>query len=281
MARAAAAEATLQGVFFLQPLASDSATLLIECAVSDGRFEVRSGVDDAALADAATHCSGSIEVGSWQRVHHVSVRARSSADAAHVCALYASFDAGGLQYGPAYRTIVQAWAGDGDAQARLRARVASEGTAVHPAGLDDALCVGALISRSSRGEANVQTRLPYALDNVLLQGAQYDMFHTVGLQYGPSYRQLQQAWACEQWRGDGVWCGAVARLRRRLGLQAVVVHPADLDGSIQLGQFSGRSEVAGKMLLPFALDAALLEGGAVEQWAVRAHALAPTRAYIC
>ena len=112
-------------------------------------------------------------------------------------------------------------------------------------------------------------------------GAQYDMFHTVGLQYGPSYRQLQQAWACEQRRGDGVWCGAVARLRRRLGLQAVVVHPADLDGSIQLGQFSGRSEVAGKMLLPFALDAALLEGGAVEQWAVRAHALAPTRAYIC
>ena len=171
MARAAAAEATLQGVFFLQPLAIDSATLLIECAVSDGRFEVRSGVDDAALADAAAHCSGSIGVGSWQRVDHASVRARSSAHAAQVSALYASFDAGGLQYGPAYRTIVQAWAGDGDAQARLRARVASEGTAVHPADLDDALCVGALIGRSNRGEANVQTRLPYALDDVLLQEA--------------------------------------------------------------------------------------------------------------
>ena len=169
MARAAAAEATLQGVFFLQPLAIDSVTLLIECAVSDSRFEVRSGVDDAALADAAAHCSGSIGVGSWQRVDHASVRARSSAHAAQVSALYASFDAGGLQYGPAYRTIVQAWAGDGDAQARLRARVASEGTAVHPADLDDALCVGALIGRSNRGEANVQTRLPYALDDVLLQ----------------------------------------------------------------------------------------------------------------
>ena len=171
MARAAAAEATLQGVFFLQPLAIDSVTLLIECAVSDGRFEVRSGVDDAALADAAAHCSGSIGVGSWQRVDHASVRARSSAHAAQVSALYASFDAGGLQYGPAYRTIVQAWAGGGDAQARLRARVASEGTAVHPADLDDALCVGALIGRSNRGEANVQTQLPYALDDVLLQEA--------------------------------------------------------------------------------------------------------------
>ena len=169
MARAAAAEATLQGVFFLQPLAIDSVTLLIECAVSDSRFEVRSGVDDATLADAAAHCSGSIGVGSWQRVDHASVRARSSAHAAQVSALYASFDAGGLQYGPAYRTIVQAWAGGGDTQARLRARVASEGTAVHPADLDDALCVGALIGRSNRGEANVQTRLPYALDDVLLQ----------------------------------------------------------------------------------------------------------------
>ena len=55
--------------------------------------------------------------------------------------------------------------------ARLRARVASEGTAVHPADLDDALCVGALIGRSNRGETNVQTQLPYALDDVLLQEA--------------------------------------------------------------------------------------------------------------
>jgi acyl transferase domain-containing protein len=112
-------------------------------------------------------------------------------------------------------------------------------------------------------------------------GAQYDAFHAVGLQYGPSYRLLREAWACEQRRGDGVWRGAVARLERRLGSHEVVVHPADLDSSIQLGQFSGRSNVAGKMLLPFAVDAALLQRGTVEQWAVRALALTPARAYVC
>ena len=51
-------------------------------------------------------------------------------------------------------------------------------------------------------------------------GAQYDAFHAVGLQYGPSYRLLQQAWACEQRRGDGVWrgsCGAAAAAARLAG----------------------------------------------------------------
>ena len=60
-------------------------------------------------------------------------------------------------------------------------------------------------------------------------------FHAAGLQYGPSYRQLQQAWSCEKRRGDGAWRGAVARLRQRLGSYELAVHPADLDGALQLG----------------------------------------------
>ena len=101
------------------------------------------------------------------------MRAGTCSSAAHVGALYASFDTTGLQYGPAYRTLVRAWGGDGGAQARLRARLPSDGTAVHPADLDDALCVGALIGHSSGGDGDGdgQTRLPYAVDDVLLQSA--------------------------------------------------------------------------------------------------------------
>ena len=99
------------------------------------------------------------------------MRARSCSSATHVSALYVSLNAAGLQYGPAYRTLVRAWGGDGDAQARLRARLHSEGTVVHPADLDDALCVGALIGRSSGGGGDGQTRLPYAVDDALLQSS--------------------------------------------------------------------------------------------------------------
>ena len=57
------------------------------------------------------------------------------------------------------------------------------------------------------------------------------------------------------------------------------MHPADLDGALQLGamlQPTGGKD-AGETWLPFAVETALLEGGAVEQWAVRAQA--PT--YTC
>ena len=53
LARAAAMTATaLRGVFFLQPLALETAGLLIECAITDGRFEVRSGEGIDAMSDA-------------------------------------------------------------------------------------------------------------------------------------------------------------------------------------------------------------------------------------
>jgi hypothetical protein len=41
------------------------------------------------------------------------------------------------------------------------------GTHVHPADLDDALCTSAIIASNGGGE----TRLPFALDDALLQGA--------------------------------------------------------------------------------------------------------------
>ena len=93
--------------------------------------------------------------------------------AAHVGALYDGFSFVGLQYGPGYRTLAQAWGGDGEAAARLRARATREGAAVHPADLDDALCTGPLSSRGegggSREEGGSSTRLPFAVEDALLQ----------------------------------------------------------------------------------------------------------------
>ena len=73
-----------------------------------------------------------------------------------------------MQYSPGYSMLMHAWGGASDALARLRARATHEGTRVHPADLDDALCTSAVVdSRSASGEP----RLPFAVDDALLQGA--------------------------------------------------------------------------------------------------------------
>ena len=163
---ASATGATLHGVFFLQPLAVEAPGLQIECVVAAGRFEVRGG--SHAADDWAVHCSGALVAGAQERWHppeRASERASSCVHASAGGALYDAFDAIGLQYGPGYRTLAQAWGGG---VARLRARATHEGTAVHPADLDDALCVGML---ASSGEGGGGTRLPYAVDEARLQGA--------------------------------------------------------------------------------------------------------------
>ena len=102
--------------------------------------------------------------------------------------------------------------------------------------------------------------------------AQYDAFYAARLEYGPSYRSMRQAWTSEQRRSDGTGRQAVAQLQWRLGLREVAVHPADLDGALQLGamlQPSGGKGTA-EATLPFAVDIALLEGDAAKPWAVRA-----------
>ena len=169
MARAAAtADSALRGVFFLQPLAVEVAGLLVECIMAGGRFDMRSGVE-YALADAAVHCSGTVgAIDGWHRVEHASMRSSVCVRAADVHTLYDGFDAAGLQYGPGYRTLVQAWGGGVEAAARLRQRVAWHALQVHPADLDDALCTTGVIAS---GGAHGETRLPFAVDDALLQGA--------------------------------------------------------------------------------------------------------------
>jgi hypothetical protein len=166
MARAAAGAMALHDVYFLLPLAVEALGLMVECAISDGRFEVRSR-DDGAFTDATVHCSGATAAAdTWQRIDQTLLRATSRM--MDVDALYNGFSAVGLQYGPDYRTLVQAWAGTGNALGRLRARSTHEGTQVHPADLDDALCMSAAIAASG---GDGETRLPFAVDVALLQGA--------------------------------------------------------------------------------------------------------------
>jgi NADPH:quinone reductase-like Zn-dependent oxidoreductase/3-oxoacyl-(acyl-carrier-protein) synthase len=179
VARAAGATA-LCAVYFLQPLVAEVPGLVVECAVSDGRFEVRSS-ESVGLEDATVHCSGAAATGIIrQRVDHASLRTLSRA--ADVAALYDGFDAVGLQYGPGYRTLINAWGGANDALARLRARSTHEGTQVHPADLDDALCTSGAMASSGGGE----TRLPFAVDDAMLQGNTGELWVVRALQPCPA-----------------------------------------------------------------------------------------------
>ena len=155
----------LHGIYFLQPLAIEVGDLSVECVMSDGRFEVRSGASEATES-ATVHCSGEVAGASgWLRIDHLPMCGCSHA--AHVASLYDGFHMVGLQYGPGYRTLLEAWGGGSDALARLRARSTQEGTQVHPADLDDAFCTSSAMAMGGGGE----TRLPFAVDDVQLQGA--------------------------------------------------------------------------------------------------------------
>ena len=169
LARAVASSAAaLHDVFFLLPLAVEAPGLLIECALRAKRFEVRSSESDGTLAAAAVHCSGELAVATVRQHEERSFASgRSPTCAVAVGALYDGFDAVGLQYGPGYRTLARAWTAAGEATARLHPRSTHEGTAVHPADLDDALCVSALVA--SGGGDNTETQLPFAVDGALLQ----------------------------------------------------------------------------------------------------------------
>jgi hypothetical protein len=183
---ASATGATLSGVFFLQPLATEVIGLHVECTFAGSQFEVQGGVLAAGEGtledDAAMHCSGTStpEIDDdWCLFERVSMRTKLRVYASDVGTLYDGFDAAGLQYGPSYRTLVQAWAGSATAAARLRARAMWQGTRVHPADLDDALCAGAL---ASAAQSSGRTRLPFAVEDARLDDASGGLWAVVTLQ---------------------------------------------------------------------------------------------------
>ena len=176
-ARAVApAKAALHSIYFLMPLFVEEPGLLIECSAREGRFEMRSGVDDA-FVDATTHCSGSISAGEgFGRVQHSSLRVSACQHVGDVSALYNAFFSAGLQYGPGYRTLVQAWGGKSDVFGRLRVRPFKEGMQVHPADLDDAMCLGGFITSGDSSGDSSETRVPFAVDDAMLQGARGELW---------------------------------------------------------------------------------------------------------
>ena len=171
-AAAIASDATrlLNTVFFVKPLTLDSACMSVDCAISHGRFEVRSTVADLP-EDQPVHCSGFHGGfdGVCQSLEHASLRGLACSHPSDVPALYDVFHVVGLHYGPGYRTLVQAWSGSGSASARLQTRPTREGTHVHPADIDDALCMSAVID--SRDKGGSDARLPFAVDEARFQRA--------------------------------------------------------------------------------------------------------------
>ena len=125
---------------------------------------------------------------SQSNANYAAVRSTRCPILADVDAMYDGCHSVGLQYGPGYRTITHTWASGGDvASARLRARKVRQATQVHPADLDDALCVGAL---ASSGSSDGETRLPFAVDDALLVGVSGQLWavsHTASSRPDPSF----------------------------------------------------------------------------------------------
>jgi hypothetical protein len=103
--------------------------------------------------------------------------------------------------------------------------------------------------------------LPSAADAVEESdvAALYSAFHGVGLQYGPAFRPLLKMWAAKD-RNE-----AKATLRSRWRRQDTLVHPADLDGALQLTVLLNSGDEGAK--LPFAVDEVIMQGGHGKLWA--------------
>ena len=93
-----------------------------------------------------------------------------------------------------YRTLVHAWGGVSTALARLRSRSTREGTRVHPADLDDALCAGAVVA-SSGPNGRDETRLPFAVDDARVDGAGGALW-AVRAARRPNHRLTRRADGC-------------------------------------------------------------------------------------
>jgi len=175
VASASSGAGSLHETFFLHPLALRDGGQHVECAITGGRFEVRSGdVEQMSLQGGAVHSSGALALASSSEPAEMDAciaRGSHGARAAAAVRLYDVFHSLGLQYGPAYRTLARVWeAGGTVAVGLLRARVLHQGTAAHPADLDDALCLSAAIPIVSLAGRDPQTRLPYAVDEFMMRG---------------------------------------------------------------------------------------------------------------
>ena len=116
----------------------------------------------------------------------------------------------------------------------------------------------AAVSRTGRAFGGASQPLLRSRTAVVVgSAALYASFGASGLEYGAAHRTLEVAWAA---RGGGAGATALARLRRRRDRQGTRVHPADLDGALQLPLVLVRAGAA-QTWLPFAVGAASLAEG--------------------
>ena len=177
-----AAGGRLCGVGFLHPLRltpeEEGAAVSFECVVRRGRsFEIRSGgrIVSGDSSEMQTHCEGSYTSQGAVTPGAANIaQYRSRCDAAsEVVAQYKRFHVMGLQYGPTYRLVQLLWAATPNRNqgrvARLKTRVLWQGTTIHPADLDSSFQLG--VQLLSESEETDKLRLPFAVDDALLQGA--------------------------------------------------------------------------------------------------------------
>ena len=167
----------LQHVFFLQPLAAEKAEV-IESAVNGSRFEIRSGdADVLERGEALTHCTGEVqpalEVPRAASTVGLASRRGQCERMVSGTAQYYEFHTAGLEYGPSYRKLQRLWAhagAAGGALAQLQGSARVLGVAVHPAELDGAVQLGAVLTPLGAG-GQAATRLPFAVDDAVLRGS--------------------------------------------------------------------------------------------------------------
>ena len=91
-------------------------------------------------------------------------------------------------------------------------------------------CTGSA-SAGLKAEANAAVHASVRAQRVIAADVRevYEGYNGVGLHYGPAFRSLAQSWA------DKSLQGALAQLRyRAAGWATPQIHPADLDGALQL-----------------------------------------------
>jgi len=158
----------------MQPLVLDNLKdRVVACTLSRGyssRFDITSGDVSIDARAHAVHCAGKWISSSTNTAMPAPLALReSSGSLVDTSQLYAKFLSIGLEYGPTFRTLRAAWvpSAAGVAMADLVRYSSLQGTSVHPADLDGALQLTALLSPEFVNE----TPLPYSVSEAHIDAA--------------------------------------------------------------------------------------------------------------
>ena len=162
----------------------------------------------------------------------------------------------------------------GGAMARVETRSWREADQREQAGAphETALHMSADLGAAGRQRSPAAARLRTRLAAALCPAAAYASLRSSRLEYGRSFRVLEAAWAGA--------AAAPALLHRRRRHTHTLVHPADLDGALQLSALLTAQPARGGTALPFAAEEAGLGGRAASWLLAVASASAPDTAAV-